>query len=122
MKKNPKLGPAWIGPFQIESKNSVVTYRLRLPPGSRMHHVVYVGYLRPYKSSAAPDFKQGASEYVKHAEFQEAEAFLEKRVTRQGARYLVHWKNAPQHDNSWENADEMMLRFPCIVESFEALQ
>ena len=126
MKKNPKLGPAWIGPFQIESKNSAVTYRLKLPPGTRMHSVVYVGYLRPYKSSAAfqaaLDFKEDPSEYVKYAEFQEPEAILEKRVTRQGARYLFHWKNAPEHDNSWGNADEMMLRFPSIAESFEALQ
>ena len=59
---------------------------------------------------------------MKYPEFQEPEAILEKRVTRQGVRYLVHWKNAPEHDNSWENVDEMMLRFPSIVESFEALQ
>jgi len=95
MKKNPKLGPGWIGPLQIESKNSAVTYRLKLPPGTRMHPVVYVEYLRPYKSSAAlqaaPDFKEDPSEYVKYAEFQEPEAILEKRVTRQGSRYLVHW-------------------------------
>ena len=75
MKKNPKLGPAWIGPFQIETKNSAVTCRLKLPPGTRMHPVVYVGYLRPYKSSAAlqaaPDFKEDPSEYAKYAEFQE---------------------------------------------------
>jgi len=91
-----------------------------------MHPVVYVGYLRPYKSSAAlqaaPDFEEDPSEYAEYAEFQEPEAILENHVTRQGARYLVHWKNAPEHDNSWENADEMMLRFPSIVESFEALQ
>jgi hypothetical protein len=78
-----------------------------------MHPVVYVGYLLPYKSSAAlqaaPDFKEDPSEYVEYAEFQEPEAILEKRATRQGARYLVHWKNAREHDNSWANADEIML-------------
>ena len=47
MKKNPKLGPAWSGPFQIESKNSANTYRLKLPPRTRMYPVVYVEYLRP---------------------------------------------------------------------------
>jgi len=126
MKKNPQIGPAWIGPFQIESKNSAVTSRLKLPPGSRVHPVVYVGYLRPYESpaalQAAPDFKEDLCEYVEYAEFQEPEAILEKRVTRQGARYLVHWKNAPEHDNYCKHADEMMLPFPSIAESFEALQ
>ena len=34
MNKNLILGPAWIGPFQIESKNSAVTFRLKLPPGT----------------------------------------------------------------------------------------
>ena len=58
---------------------------------------------------AAPDFKEDPSEYVEYAEFQEPEAILEKRATRQGARYLVHWKNAREHDNSWANADEIML-------------
>jgi hypothetical protein len=38
---------------------------------------------------AAPDYKEDPSEYVEYAEFQEPEAILEKRVTRQGARYLV---------------------------------
>ena len=74
MRKNPKLEPCWIGPIQVEFKHSLVTYRLKLPPGSRMHPVVYVGWLRPYYTSnalaAAPDYKKNSADSTNFFEYQ----------------------------------------------------
>jgi len=40
----PSLNPVGLDP---KSKHSPVSYRLKLPPGTRMHQAVYVGWLRP---------------------------------------------------------------------------
>jgi hypothetical protein len=37
MRNNLKLELCWIGPFEVEQKQSPVTYRLKLPSESRMH-------------------------------------------------------------------------------------
>jgi hypothetical protein len=31
----------------------------------------------------------------------------------------VKWKQSPDHDSSWEEATELMLRFPAVVAEFE---
>ena len=94
MKKNQKLGPFWIGPFQVESKHSPVTYRLKLPPGSRMHPVVYVGWLRPYYASDALPMHLIAKRTLQNI----LTSSNSKFVGRFWKRKWVKSKHTPDHD------------------------
>ena len=84
MRNNPKLETCWIGPFQVVSKHSSVTYRLNLSPGSGMHPIVYIEWLQPYYASdalaTAPDFKEDSVDYADFSEYQIPDKILEKKL------------------------------------------
>jgi hypothetical protein len=105
--------------LSIESKHSPETYRLKLPPGSRMHPVVYVmvpnslrfwcfdcytwlqgGLCRPYWLLWIPSSWE--------------DSVKASYATR--CSVLVKWKQTPDHDITYE----FMLRFPAFLEEFKS--
>lgn len=46
-----KLSPGFTGPFQVAERIGPVVYRLRLPEGARIHDVIDVGILKPFRGS-----------------------------------------------------------------------
>ena len=59
---------------------------MKLPPWSRMHPVLNVGWLRPYYAfdvlAAAPNDKENSADYTDLSEYQVLEKILENKVTR----------------------------------------
>ena len=79
---------------------------LKLPPGSRMHPFLYVGWMQPHYASEAlapaPNFKEDSACYSDFSD-KASEKIVEKKVTGQGARSFVKRKHTSDHDSTWFN-------------------
>ncbi len=109
------LQPRWVGPFKIKKVISANAYRLELPANMKIHPVINVSQLKPYRRSpdeAFPDrpntrppplkvFENDDEEY-------EVEEILGHRMQRKRRgqpllkEYLIKWKGYPTYDATWE--------------------
>ena len=107
-----KLNPKYCGPFRITEQINPVTFRLALsqPLKSRgVHNAFHSSLLVPYK----PDlFKRIPKPPVPllfddgHEEY-EIERILTHRRRRGRLQYLVQWKGYADHENSWDNKNDL---------------
>jgi hypothetical protein len=132
-----KLLPPWVGPFRVSEVINPNAYRLELPERwNRLHPVVNVSRLRPYRANdpatfpdrpehnrPPPDFDFGDGTAAFHVE-----AIVGKRTVQSGrariTEYQVKWRGYPDSDNTWEPASN--LKPPCaapdvwqMVQAFE---
>ena len=120
MRKVRKLEFNWDGPFPIVRKIGQVAYELKLPKTWKIHPVVWVGYLKPYKGKGItpppPDTDDdGNLEYEIHD-------IINDRV-RYGVReYLVHWKDYPAAERMWMSEGELMRNAKATVDEYNARQ
>lgn len=88
---------------------------MELPPKYRIHNVFHASLLEPYDSSrgeqyTTPDIVNGEEEW-------EVEQILSERITKEGAQFMVKWKNWPAKYNQWvsqqdlSNASELLQEF-----------
>lgn len=117
---NQKLSPKYYGPFQVIDAVGKVAYKLKLPTDARVHNVFHVSQLKRFQGTLPmaahiPSWFQGqaSSAPVLPA------AILEHRTVHiQGKdqlQYLVHWKDFPSHETTWENATDFVTQFPTFV-------
>jgi hypothetical protein len=114
-----KLLPRYIGPFEIEARVGRVAYKLKLPPGWKIHPVFHVSLLVPwhigFRHGAPPPvmmLEDGSVEY-------EVEQILDADIDAKGKarRYLVKWLGYGYEHNSWEpvrfvtNCDDILKDF-----------
>jgi len=92
-----KLDNLRIGPFEILEEIGTVNYKLRLPPGMRIHPVFHKKLLEPAPPNAelAEDIELEDDEY-------EVEEIKDLRKFRGQWKYLVKWKGWPESHNTWE--------------------
>ncbi|CAH9070989.1 unnamed protein product [Cuscuta europaea] len=100
---NQKLSPRYYGPFEIIGKLSPVAFKLKLPEDSKVHPVFHVSLFKKAISSTTA-FQPLPKCLSEEWELQVIpEEVLESRVNKEGKmEVLVHWKDLPQFEDSWE--------------------
>ena len=108
-----KLDWKMIGPFKVIERFGKNAYKLDLPLNYRIHNVFHVSLLEKDPTKGEPpldiEVNEEGREYVAEAVrdscvFKEGE-MDEKSPT--GLYYLVHWKDLPESENTWEPASQI---------------
>ncbi|CAJ2641615.1 unnamed protein product [Trifolium pratense] len=112
----PKLSPRYFGPFKVIERVGAVAYRLELPPTSRIHPVFHVSLLKKAVGDAVVNSTLPASLEASEDSIWEPETALEQRtVIRHDisiSQVLIHWKNKPIEEATWEDKDFIIGQFP----------
>jgi hypothetical protein len=104
-----KLDSKRLGPFPIKAKVGDAAYQLQLPRSMRIHPVFHVSLLEPFRPNDIPGRVQDPPPPVvvdDHEEF-EAQEVLDSRTRRGKLQYLVHWKDWPVSERTWEPAEHL---------------
>ncbi|KAL4581633.1 hypothetical protein LXL04_006159 [Taraxacum kok-saghyz] len=105
-----KLSKRFFGPYQIIERIGKVTYRLALPPNSRIHNVFHVSLLKEsHTGETTSDFPE---DWVLDLPDQQLypEQVLDSRNNEQDI--LVKWVNNDIYTATWESAADIQMRFP----------
>ncbi|KAL4575606.1 hypothetical protein LXL04_022455 [Taraxacum kok-saghyz] len=106
-----KLSPKYYDPFLIVEKIGPVAYRLDLPSNVLIHHTFHVSLL---KQAAGPPTTVIPLPTDSHFLLQPHSILDRKMVERSNraaVKFLVHWRNTPLSNATWDLADEFTL--PC---------
>ena len=104
-----KLGPRFIGPFEIKKKINPVTFELSLPNTYKIHPVFHVSLLKPTVTGSFPGREDPPPPPVTVGEDTEfvVEAILDSRKRCRQIQYLVKWKGYSLEESSWEPAKDV---------------
>lgn len=123
---SPKFSCKFFGPFKVVRVINNNAYELELPPQFKIHPVINISRLKPYRepqslfplrppSHVRPPpviTEQGTIEYT-------VEAILAKAGRGRNLKYLIKWLGYPHEDSTWESAEQMKKDVPHIVQDFE---
>lgn len=111
-----KLQPRFYGQFQILSKVGPVAYKLKLPDHSKLHPVFHVSCLKKHLGSnvqpSVPLPVITDSGIIQEVPLAILDRRLVKRHNSAATEVLVHWCNHSKEDATWENYQELQLKFP----------
>jgi transposase InsO family protein len=118
-----KLGQQRVGPFEVIRKVGQQAYELRLPPEWRIHPVISVAQLEPFRDDPfqrqqpppAPVMIEG-EEYFKVEKVIRAE--LKGRGRNRRMHYLVRWQGYGPEQDTWVPEEEMELSRE-LIDEFE---
>ncbi|KAJ9563463.1 hypothetical protein OSB04_008623 [Centaurea solstitialis] len=117
-RKRGKLGPRFIGPFEIVARIGKVAYRLELPPElSQIHDTFHVSQLRKCladDSAFVPLEDIEVDERLNYAE--KPIAVLERKTktlrNKEVGIVKVQWEHRKGSEWTWEPEDEMRRNYP----------
>ncbi len=108
-----------IGPFKIIRKINPVAFKLALPKTMKCHPVFHVSLLEPKcKNSMYPATPGSPLPIIVDSEYEyEVEEILDSRISRNQLQYLVHWKDFPISERTWESARDV-ANSPDLIADF----
>ncbi|KAJ9563166.1 hypothetical protein OSB04_008326 [Centaurea solstitialis] len=117
-RKRGKLGPRFIGPFEILARVGKVAYRLELPPElGRIHSTFHVSQLRKCladESALVPIDDIQVDERLNYVE--KPVAVLERKTktlrNKEVGIVKVQWEHRKGSEWTWEPEDEMRRNYP----------
>ena len=106
-RSNHKLGFKFFGPYQVLDKVGEVSYRLALPPSSKIHPVVHVSLLKPADPPVEGTDSGDSLQYaVVATQTSIPVQVLQSRLVRFGGRtrrqYKIAWSGLPLSMATWE--------------------
>ncbi|KAM5587861.1 hypothetical protein ABKV19_006351 [Rosa sericea] len=111
-----KLSPRYYGPFQVEQKIGPVAYKLKLPPSARVHPVFHVSLLKRKIGDAAVVFAHLPPNVDPHNPRWYPAKVLARQIFKKDnapvTKWLIQWLGTAAEEATWEEADELMQRFP----------
>jgi hypothetical protein len=106
-----KLKPRFVGPYRVIEVIKNVAVRLELPLGARLHDVFHVGVLK--KFVGAPLASPPTLPAIHNGAVIPEPLRVERARLAHGARQvLVHWRGEPAESASWEDLDELRVKYP----------
>ncbi|MCO5579100.1 hypothetical protein L7F22_032952 [Adiantum nelumboides] len=124
-----KLRPRFYGSFKLIKKNSVVSYKLELPPSwGKLHPTFHISLLKHYIQGDSPVPK--LSSYVPEIEDEhvilvpEMILHVRQKETRRKltTEFLVKWMDLDESDSTWQTDEEMQQYLNLLQEFFDKRQ
>ncbi|KZV58495.1 hypothetical protein F511_11955 [Dorcoceras hygrometricum] len=110
-----KLAPRYYGPFEVIQKVGTVAYKIKLPPGSKIHPVFHVSCLKRAVGNAGVfQYLPKGLETDLNAEFVPERVVAERSKLVKGERVqqlLIHWKNRPREEDTSEDVTAFTSQF-----------
>ena len=104
-RQSRKLSEKWLGPYKIISLKGSNAVELKLPSSMRIHPVVNVSRIKPYKErlpgqridkpGAVTVTEDGDPEYL-------VDYIVDSCLKRGRLEYLIHWEGYPEEERTWE--------------------
>src|SRR5580700_976186 len=103
-----KLDVKHMGPFKVLEVigDGKLAYKLELPAPMRVHPVIHVSLLEPYREDLLPGRVQGPPlpvEVEGELEY-EVSGILDSKIERRRLKYLVDWVDCGPEQRTWEPA------------------
>ena len=105
-----KLGPRYVGPFEVTQKVGQVAYRLQLPASlGGMHDVFHVSRLRKYYPNPQHILETEEIELQEDMTYEEKPVILDRKVkmlrTKSIPMVKVLWKYHDIREATWETEE-----------------
>ncbi|MCH79447.1 Ty3/gypsy retrotransposon protein [Trifolium medium] len=111
-----KLSARYYGPYPIIERIGAVAYKLKLPPGSKVHPVFHVSLLKKAIGDYNADDELPELDGEDQTDNHEPEAILASRIVQQQGKdmkqVLIHWKGQNVEEATWEDYIMMKSQFP----------
>ena len=95
----------WLGPYDITKLVGDNAVRLHLPKMMRIHPVVNISRVQPYKEllEGQTTIRPGLVKLTEDREIKyEIDHVVDVRKKGQHMEYLIHWKGYTEEDRTWE--------------------
>ena len=96
-----KLDHTKLGPFKIRKKLGLVTFKLILPKGMRIHPVFHKSLLELAPENAPRPGPIKINPETQEPRY-EVEKIVKHKLVNQKPHYLVHWKGYQPSEDTWE--------------------
>ena len=115
-----KLSECWVGPYVITKIIGNNTVKLKLPQSMKIHLVVNISRVKPYKERlpGQPLQKPGPVTVTEDRDVEyEVDYIVDSRWKGRRLEYLVHWSRFNNKDHTWEpegqldNARDIIINF-----------
>ncbi|KAG8913502.1 hypothetical protein FRC01_004506, partial [Tulasnella sp. 417] len=132
--KGKKLLAKYDGPFEVLTKLSPVTYRLRLPASYKIHPIINIAHLQPYRESPK-EFRIRSKKRLNREDFEELAEYEVERIiderwedlparkgrkARRTKRYLTRFVGYGSESDEWLTAQDLR-NAPLIFQEWKDL-
>ena len=116
-KKNltQKLQTIWRGPYQVTAIDEHSNLRLNIPRRYSHHPVFAPNMLKFFHDN--PEHQRNIPE-DEEAPLYTIERIIDHKMTKDGKKYLIHWKGYDEDEDIWEPADHIEEDTPGSVEDY----